>query len=110
MVKNLPVNAGDEGSISGQEDSLSRKWQPTSVFLPGKFHGQRSLVGYSPCGHTESNMTEHTCTCMLMSLSHNHFLCAMFLLSTTFLNLWETELGFHVLYPYPIPSRVMSTQ
>ena len=28
-----------------------RKWQPTLVFLPGKFHGQRSLVGYSPWGH-----------------------------------------------------------
>ena len=26
----------------------SRKWQPTPVFLPGKFHGQRSLEGYSP--------------------------------------------------------------
>jgi len=25
-----------------------RKWQPTPVFLPGKSHGQRSLVGYSP--------------------------------------------------------------
>ena len=28
-----------------------RKWQPTPVFLPGGFHGQRSLVGYSPWGH-----------------------------------------------------------
>ena len=28
-----------------------REWQPTPVFLPGKFHGQRSLVGYSPRGH-----------------------------------------------------------
>ena len=28
-----------------------RKWLPTPVFLPGKFHGQRSLVGYSPWGH-----------------------------------------------------------
>ena len=27
-----------------------RKWLPTPVFLPGKFHKQRSLVGYSPCG------------------------------------------------------------
>ena len=27
-----------------------RKWQPTPIFLPGKSHGQRSLVGYSPCG------------------------------------------------------------
>ena len=29
----------------------SRKWQPTPVLLPGKFHGRRSLVGYSPWGH-----------------------------------------------------------
>ena len=28
----------------------SRKWQPTPVFFPGKFHGQRSLAGYSPRG------------------------------------------------------------
>ena len=28
-----------------------RKWQPTTVFLPGEFHGQRSLVGYSSWGH-----------------------------------------------------------
>ena len=35
-----------------------RKWQPTPVFLPGESHGQRSLVGYSPWGHKESDMTE----------------------------------------------------
>ena len=35
-----------------------RKWQPNSVFLPGEFHGQRSLVGYSPWGCKESDMTE----------------------------------------------------
>ena len=35
-----------------------RKWQPTPVLLPGKFHGQRILVGYSPWGRKESNMTE----------------------------------------------------
>ena len=34
------------------------EWQPTPGFLPGKFHGQRSLVGYSPWGHKESDMTE----------------------------------------------------
>ena len=32
-----------------------RKWQPTPVFLSGKFHGQRSLAGYSPEGHKESD-------------------------------------------------------
>ena len=36
-----------------------RKWQPTPVFLPGKSHGQRSLVGYHPWGHKESDMPEH---------------------------------------------------
>ena len=35
-----------------------RKWLPTPVFLPRKFHGQRSLVGYSPWGRKESEMTE----------------------------------------------------
>jgi len=35
-----------------------RKWQPTPVLLPGKSHGQRSLLGYSPWGHKESDTTE----------------------------------------------------
>ena len=35
-----------------------RQWHPTLVLLPGKSHGQRSLVGCSPWGHTESDKTE----------------------------------------------------
>ena len=35
-----------------------RKWQPIPVLLPGKFHGRRSLVGYSAWGHKESDATE----------------------------------------------------
>ena len=35
-----------------------REWQPTPVFLPGEFHGQRSLAGYSPLGCKESDTTE----------------------------------------------------
>ena len=35
-----------------------RQWHPTPVLLPGKSHGQRSLVGGSPWGHTESDTTE----------------------------------------------------
>ena len=35
-----------------------RKWLPTPIFLPGEFHGQRNLVGYSPWGHKELDMTE----------------------------------------------------
>ena len=36
----------------------SRNWQPTPVFSPGEFHGQRSLAGYSPWGCKESDTTE----------------------------------------------------
>ena len=37
-----------------------RALQPTPVFLPGESHGQRSLAGYSPWDHRESDMTEVT--------------------------------------------------
>ena len=52
VVKNLPANTGHTGdldSIPGLRGKIfwNRKWQPTPVFLPGKFHGQRSLAGYS---------------------------------------------------------------
>ena len=37
-----------------------RKWQPTPVSLPGKYHGQKCLVDYSPWGHKESDTSEVT--------------------------------------------------
>ena len=43
-----------------------RRWQPTSVFLPGKSHGWRSLAGYSPWGHKESDMTVQLMTHILI--------------------------------------------
>ena len=62
LVKNLPTNAGDArdaGSIPGsRKSSWRKKWQPTLVFLPGKYLGQRSLVGYSPWSCKESDMAE----------------------------------------------------
>ena len=38
-----------------------RKWQPTPVFLPGEFHGQGRLAGYSPqgCKELDTTVTEH---------------------------------------------------
>ena len=39
-----------------------RVWQPTPVFLPGEFPGQRSLMGYSPWGLKELDMTEQLST------------------------------------------------
>ena len=50
--------------------SCSRKWQPVPVFLPGKFHGQRSLVGCSPWDSKELDMTERTHTAFLQGI-HN---------------------------------------
>ena len=65
-VKNPPVNAGDTRDVSsipgrgrcpGEENGNAFLY-----FLPGKSHGQRSLAGYSPWGHKESDETEHAHT------------------------------------------------
>ena len=62
VLKNLSANTGDARdsiSIPGfRKIPWRRKWQPTPVFFPGKSHGQRSLAGYGPWGHKESNTTE----------------------------------------------------
>ena len=47
MVKNLPATAGDAGLIPGSGKSPGAG-NGIPVFLPGKFHGQRNLVGSSP--------------------------------------------------------------
>ena len=65
MVKNLPANIGDSGDMglvlgSGRCLRVGKGNPP--VFLPGKCHGQRSLVGYSPWGHKESDMAACTHT------------------------------------------------
>ena len=63
MVKKQPAYAGDTGLSHSWVGKIPwrRKWHPTPVFLPGKSHGQRSLVDY---GHrvrhdsaTESSST-----------------------------------------------------
>ena len=72
VVKNPPSNAGDTGDTFDPwvlKIPWRRKWQPTPVLLPGKFRGQRSLVGYSMWGRKESDMTEYTHT----HLGQEHF-------------------------------------
>ena len=63
VAKNPPANVGDirdpgliPGLIPGKIP-WRRKWQPTPVFLPGNSYGQKILVGYSPWGRKESDMT-----------------------------------------------------
>ena len=59
QLASFPVSSGE-----GQEDPWvrkipwRRKWQPTPIHLPGKSHGQRSLVDYSPWDHKELDTTE----------------------------------------------------
>ena len=61
VAKKSLANAGDMGSIPGSGRSPGEgKQQSTSVLLPGKSHGQKSLVGYSPWAHKELDITEVT--------------------------------------------------
>ena len=63
MVKNLPPMQNTWVWSLGQEDPLEKEMV---VFLPGEFHGQRSLAGYSPWGRKESDKTERlTLSCSL---------------------------------------------
>ena len=64
MATSLPAMQETWVQSLGREDPWRRRWQSTPVFLPGKAHGWRSLAGYSPWGHKESDMTER--------LTHTH--------------------------------------
>ena len=58
--KESACSAGDLGSIPGSERLIPwrRNWQPTPIFLPGEFYGQRSLAGYSSWDCKELDTTE----------------------------------------------------
>ena len=58
MVKRLPTMQDTQVQSLGQEVLLEKEMATHLVFLPGKSHGWRSLVGYSPWGHKESDTTE----------------------------------------------------
>jgi len=57
-VKNLTAVQEAWVQSLGWEDPWRRKWQLTQVFLPGEFHGQRSLAGGRRWGHKQSERTE----------------------------------------------------
>ena len=64
VVKNLPAMQETLVWSLGQEDPLEKGMATIPVFLPGNFHEQRSLVGYSPWSCKESDMTEQLTLCM----------------------------------------------
>ena len=57
-VKHLPAMRETQVRFLGQEDLLGKEMQSTPALLPGKYHGWRSLIGYGPWGHNESDTTE----------------------------------------------------
>ena len=57
-----------------------REWQPTSVFLPGEFHGQRGLVGYRPWGRKESATMERPALPLSVHCRHITILSSFLLL------------------------------
>ena len=76
----LPANSG---CLSGgcydyafRKIPWRRKWQPTPVFLPGKFHGQRTLAGSSPRGCKELDTTERLSTHTIMPTLEDPFYTA----------------------------------
>ena len=58
LVKNLPAMQETQFSPWVGKMPWRREWLPIPVFLPGEFHGQRSLASYSPWGCKELGMTE----------------------------------------------------
>ena len=61
VVQNLPANVRHNRcrfNLWVRKIPWRRKWHPPPVFLPGKTHGQRSLVDYSPWGCKELDTTE----------------------------------------------------
>ena len=57
-IKNLPAMWETQVQSWVRKMPCRREWQSSSVFLPREFHGQKSLVGYSPWGHKETDTTE----------------------------------------------------
>ena len=65
LVKNPPAMQETWVQYLGWEDPLEEGMKPSSVSLPGEFHGQRSLVDYSPQSDKESDTTEQLSTAPL---------------------------------------------
>ena len=73
-VKNLPaMKPGFDLRVG--KIPWRREWQPTPVFLPGEFHGQRSLMGCSPWGRKESDTTERLTLTLLLDI---HLRCLFY--------------------------------
>ena len=72
-VKNLPSMQETHDSPWIEKIPWRKEWLPSLEFLPGAFHGQRSLAGYSPWGLKESDMTEAINTFIILTAFYQKF-------------------------------------
>ena len=75
MVKNAPAMQETQVQSLGQEDPLEKEWLTTPVFLPGEFHGQRSLAGYDPWSLKELDTIERLSTAQHVSWILDYITC-----------------------------------
>ena len=80
VIKNLPVMQETWVQFLVGKIPWRREWQPTPVFLPGEFHGQRNLAGYRPWGHKQLDMTEWLTLSLKLNLYPSLCWCTLRLL------------------------------
>ena len=68
----MTQTVGPGGSVV-KESACNRQWLPTPVFLPGEFHGQRSLAGYNPSDYKELDVTDRLICSQWFFTVHNIF-------------------------------------
>ena len=89
MAKNLPAMQETWVPSLGREDPLEKGMTTHSVFLPGEFHGQRSLAGYSPKGRKDLDVTEW----LIFSVIFSYFQCGK-KINKIYLFTWHTSFFF----------------
>ena len=91
IVKRLPTMRETQVQSLGREDPLEKEKQPSPVLLPGKSHGQRSMVGYSPWGRKESDTTNFTFLYEILFSSFSFFILSK-------MNIFFCKHNLHTIY------------
>ena len=77
VVKSLHAEDLDSIQSLDQKEPWRREWLPIPVFLLGESHEQRSLVGYSPVGCKELDMTEQLAPMVLLTFLSSTCVCSV---------------------------------
>ena len=89
-VKNLPAMQEIQVWSLDWENPLEKEWLPTPVFLPGEFHGQRSLVGYSPWDHKQSDTIDQ----LILIYLYTHIYATSSLSTHLLMGIWVDSISW----------------